>query len=79
MQSKFKSIIHSLNDGSDLQIQISDGLTNLKRSIIWQTAILKQASANSIELIEWAEKAHSLSKELFISMVNEKLYASFKG
>lgn len=66
-----------LEDGSDLQIQIADGLRNNEKSLIWQIAIIKKGSFDLNGLLSWADYSHSITHELFQEMIKSELYASF--
>jgi uncharacterized protein (TIGR04255 family) len=66
-----------LEDGSDLQIQITDGIRKNEKALIWQTAILKKSSFDANTLFSWADYAHKIAHELFQEMIKPDLYASF--
>lgn len=66
-----------LEDGSDLQLQISDGLRRNQKALVWQTAVLKRYNFDNNSLISWVEDAHKIAHELFIEMIKPELYASF--
>lgn len=66
-----------LEDGSDLQLQIADGLRNNEKALIWQTAILKKDSFHADKLFSWADYAHGIAHDLFKEMIKPDLYASF--
>lgn len=66
-----------LDDDSDLQIQIADGLRNNKKALIWETAILKKQSFSTEDLLLWTDFAHGITHDLFKEMIKPNLYASF--
>lgn len=69
--------VFQMEDGSDLQIQIADGKVMDEKAIIWQTAVMKKGDFSSQSLLEWADKAHATTHELFQEMVKPDLYARF--
>ena len=66
-----------LEDGSDLQVQIANGVRNNEKALIWQTAILKKDTFDSDKLFSWADYAHGIAHDLFQEMIKPDLYASF--
>lgn len=66
-----------LDDGSDLQLNIANGLRNNEKALIWQTAIFKKDSFNSDKLFTWADYSHGIAHDLFKEMIKPDLYASF--
>lgn len=66
-----------LEDGSDLQLQITDGTRNNEKALIWQTAILKKDIFEVDTLFSWADYAHGIAHDLFKDMIKPDLYASF--
>lgn len=68
-----------LEDGSEIQVQMSNGTKNNEPAVVWQTAILKKNNFSNKELVEWAQSAHNISHELFVEMIKPHLYASFSG
>ncbi len=66
-----------LKDGSDLQVQFSNGIKNNKETLVWQTAILKKTSFNREHLFLWTENAHRVTHKLFKEMIKPNLYDSF--
>jgi len=66
-----------LEDGSDLQLQIANGVRNNEKALVWQTAILKKDSFDFDKLVSWANHAHDIAHDLFQEMIKPDLYASF--
>lgn len=66
-----------MEDGSELQVQMSNGTRHNDPAIVWQTAILKKQSFTKEEVLIWSDKAHTISHELFYEMIKPDLYASF--
>lgn len=66
-----------LEDGSDLQLQIANGVRNNEKALVWQTAILKKDSFDFDKLVSWANYAHDIAHDLFQEMIKPDLYASF--
>lgn len=66
-----------MEDGSDLQLQIANGVRNNEKALIWQTAILKKDTFDSDKLFSWADYAHGIAHDLFQEMIKPDLYASF--
>jgi uncharacterized protein (TIGR04255 family) len=68
-----------LDDGSELQVQMSSGTKNNEPAFVWQTAVLKKSSFTKEDLIQWADSSHNISHDLFVDMIKPHLYASFSG
>ncbi len=67
----------ALENGSDLQLQISDGTKNNETALVWQTSVMKQDTFNREKVIDWAEYAHEITHDLFKEMIKPELYGSF--
>ncbi len=68
-----------LEDASELQIQMSSGTKKNEPAVVWQTAVLKKHNFTVDELLNWADKAHSITHDLFIDMIKPRLYDRFSG
>lgn len=66
-----------LEDGSELQVQMSSGTKNNQPAVVWQTAVLKKHNFTRDELVTWTQVAHNISHDLFVEMIKPDLYASF--
>jgi uncharacterized protein (TIGR04255 family) len=71
--------VFEMEDGSSLQIQLSEGKQNNETALVWQTAVQRKQSFTEDQLIEWVVKAHDTTHELFKDMIKPELYASFTG
>lgn len=71
--------VYQLENGSDLQISISNGKNNKKEDLlVWEIAINKIASFNKRSLIEWASESHKITHRIFKEICKDELYSSFK-
>lgn len=66
-----------LEDGSELQIQMSDGVRDNKIAFIWQTALYKKDEFQMGSLFDWADEAHRVAHDLFTEMIKPDLNESF--
>jgi uncharacterized protein (TIGR04255 family) len=72
------SQIYQLEDGSKLEILVTNGARNEKPAVIWQTAIVKEQSFSPDKIREWIVYAHSTISDLFRRMLRKEYYDSLK-
>ncbi|MFH0991180.1 MAG: TIGR04255 family protein [bacterium] len=72
------SQVYSLDDNSQLQIVISNGMKNNNPVIVWQTAILKETKFTPDDIKQWIQYAHSSISALFKRMLRKEYYDSLR-
>lgn len=71
--------IFELEDGSELQITISNGKSNnLDDILVWETAVIKMSTFDDIGLKEWLDQSHNTTSNLFKEICKYELYNSFQ-
>lgn len=70
--------VFSLNDGSKLQLVISNGQRDNKPAVVWQTAVVREKHISVDEIMMWISDAHSVTSSLFKRMLREDFYDSLK-
>lgn len=70
--------LFNLEDGSQLHLNIASGKdAKGNDQMIWQTSVIKAASFNRENLLQWAESAHAKSSEIFRSICKKHFHDSF--
>lgn len=71
---------YRLDDESRLTLRIESGRNNRLGipALIWQNMIVKRARMTVEEIDDWADSAHNITSDLFVNMLNQSLYDSFK-
>lgn len=69
-----------LTDGSSLHIAMTSGKYRKteEEALIWQTAVIKQDNFEIASLLNWVEKSHTITSDLFRRMTKQDFYDSFK-
>lgn len=68
-----------IEDDYTLTLNFSTALdTNNENQLIWQTNIINKMVNENTDIINWVEKAHDITSDLFIKMLNEEFYDKFK-
>jgi len=74
---QFNQTFDMEEDGS-LQVILSSGLNNKKDDIfMWQTAVTKTESASQTELLDWIERVHKHTSDIFKELCKKDFYGSF--
>ena len=69
---------HKLEDGSVLNLMVSDGQRNAKPAVVWQTVVMKEGRFSVDDIREWVPNAHSVCSGLFRKMLRKGYYDSLK-
>ncbi len=71
---------YRLEDESRLTLRIESGTNNRlgTPALIWQNMIVKRAKMTVEEIADWADSAHTTTSALFVNMLNQSLYDSFR-
>ncbi len=72
--------IFKLPGGDNLQLVFSSGVDKETQApqIIWQYIVFKDVEQSQQDVFIWLDKAHKVTSDLFITMLNQDFYASFK-
>lgn len=70
--------IFELEDGSEMQLNITNGINNQnqKPCVIWTTTVEKKCNFKQEEIVDWLETAHTAASNMFKKMLNPNFYAS---
>lgn len=69
----------NVNDDTKLSIIINDGVNKFnKPALIWQTHITSNSKKEKEAVLEWTEKAHEITSNIFIDILGKDFYDSFK-
>ena len=71
---------YKLHDDSRLTLTLESGRNNTIDipALIWQNIITKRARMTFEEIAHWADDSHKITSNLFVEMLNQSLYDSFK-
>jgi uncharacterized protein (TIGR04255 family) len=70
--------LFSLEDGSQLHLNIASGKDGEGNDqMIWQTSIIRSGAFTKEELLQWAERAHAKSSEVFKGICKPHFHATF--
>ena len=71
---------YKLDDGSRLTLTLESGRNNRLDipALIWQNVVARRANMTEGEIADWADRAHNITSDLFVKMLNQDLYDSFK-
>lgn len=71
---------YKLKDNSKLSLIFSTGRNQVLNipAFVWQNIVSKNAKMGSDDILSWAEMAHTTTSKLFVTMLKQEFYDSFK-
>lgn len=66
-----------LDNGSDLNVQVSDTVHDNKPGMLWQTMVSRNDTCGVDELLTWLDEAHETTSKTFRSICKPEFYDSF--